>query len=87
MEAVDVIQLSGLSFYFAAVQMATLALATMAVVAMTTVVFGLSFFSSSAVADVVETASANKLLNEIKTGGNVMSPVFIFIISKNHVSF
>ena len=54
----DVILLFGLSFYFAAVVMVAQALTTMVVVA-TIVVYGLSFFSSSAVADVAEMAFAN----------------------------
>ena len=54
-----VIQLFGLSFYYAAVATATLDSQIMAVVA-TIAVFGLSFFSSSAVADVAETMVVSK---------------------------
>ena len=59
---VDVeVQLFGLSSYYAAVVMEILSLTTVAAAAvMTTAVYGLSFFFSSAVADVVvETDSAN----------------------------
>ena len=60
MEDVDVVLLSGLSYYFAAVEMAIQDLLTiMVVVAQTMAVYGLSFFSSSAVVDVAEMASAN----------------------------
>jgi len=59
MEAVEAILLFGLSYYFAAVLTATQALITTVAVVATTVVYGLSFFFYSVVADVVETASAN----------------------------
>lgn len=60
------VQLFGLSFYYAAVEMATLALATMAAAA-TTVVSGLSFYSSSAVADVVETTDVSNIISKMAT--------------------
>ena len=80
------IPLFGLSSYYAAVVMATLAhSAIMAVdvaatMAVAIVVFGLSFSSSSAVADVVVTDSANSqiVLKREKTASN--EAVFFIII-------
>ena len=74
-----VILLSGLSSYYVAVATVILALVTMvADVTMAAIaVYGLSFFSSSAVADVVEAMdSAN---NFIKRGDEINVASFYFL--------
>ena len=69
--------LFGLSYYYAAVEMETLVFLTMVVavadVTAAIVVFGLSFFFSSAVADVAETDSANSMIK----GGEYFAASFI----------
>ena len=55
------IQLFGLSYYYAAVAMATqVSLITAVAVMVEIAAYGLSFFSSSAVADVAETMAVSK---------------------------
>ena len=69
--------LSGLSYYYAAVAMETQAFQTMVVaveaVTAATVVYGLSFFFSSAVADAVEMVSAKSIIK----GGEYFAASFI----------
>ena len=78
------VQLFGLSFYYAAVEMATQALATM-VVAAITAVSGLSFFSSSAAADVVETTDVSNIISKMATESSAAS--FFIIIFEWSIIF
>ena len=74
------ILLSGLSYYYAAVETATLVSLTTDVVAVIVAiaVFGLFFFSSSAVADVAEMADASRF-NEHKKATDYPS-LFSFLL-------
>ena len=79
-DLVTEIQLSGLSYYFAVVAMATQVFLTMVVevAKVATAAYGLSFFFSSAVADVAETADASSI-NEHKKATDYPS-LFSFLL-------
>lgn len=76
-----VILLFGLSFYYAAVATVTpVSLTTDAAVIVAIAVSGLSFFSSSAVADVVETTVVSKINNNHLNGDGSSVACFFLII-------